>query len=142
MIDSGVAVWPDGTRYHAFVTSARWHRALRRRSTRRMRQYAKTSNHSFVAPMVSALLELARTGVAHNAIRPTNIFWRIGTANAPQLGECLSAPAGYGQPVLFETVERALSTPTGRGHGHTADDCYAFGVTLALSSLASIPCRA
>ncbi len=89
-------------------------------------------NHYFVTPMIGALLEFQRTGIVHGAIRPTNIFWRDGGATAPQLGECLSSPAGIGQPVLFETIERGMSLPIGRGPGSHVDDTYAFGVMLAL----------
>jgi len=51
------------------------------------------------------------------------------------IGECVSGPAGYAQPTLYETIERGMATPIGRGPGRTADDVYAFGVltmTLAL----------
>ena len=89
-------------------------------------------NHYFVTPMIGALLEFQRTGIIHGAIRTTNLFWRDGTATPPQLGECLSTPAGLSQPVLFEPIERGLSMPIGRGPGSHVDDCYAFGVTLAL----------
>ncbi len=98
-------------------------------------------NHSFVAPLIGALSEFLRTGVVHNGIRPTNIFWRPGGATPPQLGECLSAPPGPNQPVLFETLERAMATPLGRGTGTHADDCYAFGVTMALFILGKNPVR-
>ena len=98
-----------------------------------------TLNHYFVMPMMRGLLEFQRVGIVHNAIRPTNIFWRLGGATPPQLGECLSAPAGYGQPVLFEPLERAMCNPTGRGSGHHVDDCYAFGVTLAMMIIGKNP---
>ncbi len=96
-------------------------------------------NHYFMTPLMHGLLELHRVGLVHNAIRPTNIFWRVGSATPPQLGECLSVPAGYGQPALFEPLERAMCTPTGRGPGQHVDDCYAFGVTMALMILGHNP---
>ena len=141
LIDSGVVLWPqDDTRYYAF--------AFQRPLAPRMMQTVDEKfpvmsedaiNHHFVTPMIGALAELARTGVVHNAIRPSNIFWRIGSATVPQLGECLSAPAGFGQPVMFETMERAMSMPLGRGTGAHVDDCYAFGVTLAFLVLGQNP---
>lgn len=96
-------------------------------------------NHHFIVPMIGALQELARVGLVHGGIRPTNIFWRYGSATAPQLGECMSAPPGYDQPALFEPIERAMSFPAGRGFGQIIDDCYAFGVTLALMALGQNP---
>lgn len=143
MIDSGVVQWPhDNAHYYAFA----YQRPL---SPRLMRSIDETTpvmsedalNHHFVTPMIGALMELERTGAVHNAIRPTNIFWRIGGTTPPQLGECLSAPAGIGQPALFEPLERAMSTPMGRGMGSHSDDCYAFGVTLALLALGHNPLR-
>ncbi|MDX2027105.1 MAG: serine/threonine protein kinase [Alphaproteobacteria bacterium] len=134
LLDSGVALWPsDGMRYFAL--------AYQTPSSPRMKNAVDEPhappgedviNHSFITPLIGALAELARTGNVHNAIRPTNIFWRLGGAAPPQLGECLSAPAGVGQPALFEPLERAMSLPLGRGPGTPADDSYAFGVTLAL----------
>ncbi|MDD3028910.1 MAG: hypothetical protein PHS57_01320 [Alphaproteobacteria bacterium] len=97
------------------------------------------TNRFFIAPMIDALMTLSNMGLVHNAIRPTNIFWRIGTASIPQLGECLSSPAGFGQPVLFEPPSRARAMPFGRGVGVYADDCYAFGITLALLVLGRNP---
>jgi len=98
-------------------------------------------NHHFVQPMISALAEFQRTGIVHGAIRTTNIYWRDGGISGPQLGECLSAPSGIGQPVLFETIERSMSIPIGRGPGQHVDDCYAFGVMLALLVLGENPLR-
>ena len=141
LIDSGVALWPgDNTRYYAL--------AYQRPLAPRLKQSIDEPhtpmkedvvNHYFVTPMMNALLELARIGVVHNGIRPTNIFWRIGGSSGPQLGECLSVPAGFGQPALFEPPERAMADPLGRGPGQHVDDCYAFGVTLALMILGHNP---
>ncbi len=100
-----------------------------------------TLNHYFVTPMIGALLELQRTGIVHGAIRSNNIFWRFGGVTPPQLGECLSAPTGIGQPVLFETIERGMCNPSGRGPGIHTDDCYAFGITLALAVLGHNPLK-
>jgi hypothetical protein len=140
-IDSGVVQWPqNNARYYAFA----YHRPLSPRLKNSIDEAhppmnEDVLNHYFMTPLISALLELQRVGVVHNGIRPTNIFWRMGGATPPQLGECLSAPAGYGQPVLFEPLERAMCTSTGRGPGHHVDDCYAFGVTLALMILGQNP---
>ncbi|MCF8495234.1 MAG: hypothetical protein K9G62_01045 [Alphaproteobacteria bacterium] len=48
------------------------------------------------------------------------------------LGDCLSLPPSWAQPVLYETIPRALASSIGRGQGSLADDIYAFGVTLAV----------
>ncbi|MDE2028991.1 MAG: serine/threonine protein kinase [Alphaproteobacteria bacterium] len=139
-VESGVVDWPDGGRAYAIV----YQRPL---APRMMTDIDETRtplsedaiNHHFIMPMIDALATLSASGIVHNGIRPNNIFWRIGNAAPPQIGECLSAPGGVGQPVLFEPIERALATPMGRGRGTHADDCYAFGVTLALLVLGKNP---
>ncbi len=140
-VDNGVVLWPqNNTRYCVLA----YQRPLAPRLKTTIDEVHQplgddALHHYFVMPLMKGLLELQRTGIAHNAIRPTNIFWRLGGATPPQLGECLSVPAGYGQPVLFEPLERAMCTPTGRGPGQHVDDCYAFGVTLALMILGHNP---
>lgn len=141
LIDNGLVQWPhDNTRRYVF--------AYQRPLTGRMKQsidepHALMSedflSHYFIAPMIASLVEMQHVGLIHNAIRPTNIFWRPGGTAVPQLGDCLSAPAGYGQPALFEPLERAMSNPMGRGVGQHVDDCYAFGVTLAMLIIGSNP---
>ena len=92
-----------------------------------------------IHPLVSALKELSSRGVVHGAIRPTNLFYRDLASGGLMLGECLSTPPGYGQPVLLETVERGLASPAGRGNGTMADDLYSLGVTLLLLLLGRNP---
>lgn len=143
LVDGSVVAWPhDGARYFAL--------AYQRPSSSRFKTsidepHAPMSedniNHYFLTPLAGALSELLRTGTVHNAIRPTNIFWHPGGGTPPQLGECLSAPAGIAQPALFETLERAMAAAAGRGTGTHADDCYALGVTLALFILGHNPMR-
>lgn len=142
LIDHGVVNWNDGNKYYCFAyqrpTSPRFVHALDEPHTP-MSEDA-IARH-FILPMAGVLLEFLRTGIVHGNIRSTNLFWRVGSASPPQIGECLSAPTGVGQPVLFETIERGMSMPVGRGLGTHWDDCYAFGVTLALLILGQNPLR-
>jgi hypothetical protein len=46
------------------------------------------------------------------------------------LGECVSTPAGWGQPAIFETIEMGMTPKHARGPGTIADDIYALGATL------------
>ena len=98
-------------------------------------------NHAFVMPLIKALLEFQRTGIVHGGLRLTNIFWREGSSTPPQIGEGLSAPSGVGQSVIFETIERAMCQPIARGLGIHLDDCYAFGVMIAMVVLGYNPFR-
>lgn len=132
LVEGGVAQWADGSQVYVLVyqkpTAPRLFATL---DDTHPILSEDSANRHFIGPMIGALTALANSGVVHNAIRPTNIFWRSGTAIPPQIGECLSVPAGVGQPAMFEPLERAMSMPIGRGVGSHADDCYAFGVSLA-----------
>jgi len=140
LIEGGIISWVDGTSVYALIyqrpTAPRMTASID--ETHPVLSEDSVSQH-FVAPMIHSLIALSNAGLVHNAIRPTNIFWRIGNASPPQIGECLSAPAGLGQPVLFEPIERALAMPLARGQGFHADDCYAFGMCLALLVLGHNP---
>ena len=140
LMDHVVVSWPDGVRYCGFA----YQRPVAGRFKRSIDETHQPPgedaiNRHFVTPIIGVLNEFMRMGIFHGGIRPTNIFWRLGTTTPPQLGECLSAPAGIGQPVLFETIERGMSMPAGRGTGTHVDDCYAFGVTVAMLILGHNP---
>jgi len=140
LVDSGIVVWPDGMRYGALAYQRPpLPRFMRSLDDVRAPMSEDAINRYFVQPLVGALVEFMRTGVVHGAIRSTNIFWRAGSTAPPQLGECLTAPPGVGQPALFETIERGLCAPIGRGAGNHFDDCYAFGVVVALLVLGFNP---
>jgi len=139
--DGGVVHWPDqNTNYYALI----YERPLAARYWQTLDETHPVMtedniNHNFVIPIIKALLEFQRTGIVHGAIRPTNIFWRDGSTTSPQIGEGLSAPSGVGQSIIFETIERAMCQPVARGLGIHVDDCYAFGVTLAMVVLGCNP---
>ena len=85
-------------------------------------------------PLAQVLDEFAFISLPHRNIRADNLYLD-GTdpVRAPiMLGECVSAPAGYLQPVSYETIECGMVHPTGREEGTAANDLYALGVTLAV----------
>lgn len=139
--EAGVVAWPL---QNAHVYAFAFDRPLADRYWKTLNethpQMSEDSiNRHFVEPMIGILGDYQRMGVTHGAIRPTNIFWRDGSTTAPQLGEGVTVPCGVGQPALFEPIERAMCSPLGRGPGWHADDCYAFGVTLAFVVLGANP---
>jgi serine/threonine protein kinase len=85
----------------------------------------------FLQPMVSVLEDLSYSAVVHRAIRAENLFLDGSDPerSAIMLGECVSAPPGYHQPCVYETIECAMADPAGRGEGSSANDFYALGVT-------------
>lgn len=141
--DAGVVHWPaQNANYYALV----YERPLAPRYWQTLDETHPTMgedavNHYFVMPLIKALLEFQRMGFMHGGVRPTNIFWRDGSTSPPQIGDGLSAPAGMGQPAMFETIERAMCPPIARGTGYHTDDCYAFGMTLAMVILGQNPYR-
>lgn len=87
-----------------------------------------------VKPLVSLLQDFRDKDFVHGSIRPSNMFFssRGGDRKNIILGDCLSLPASYSQPSLYETIQRSMADPVGRGVGTLPDDLYAFGVTLAV----------
>lgn len=83
-----------------------------------------------VEPLATALKELTTRGMTHRAIRPTNLFWMEGEGEGMALGDCVTAPPGFDQPLVFETIESAMTAPHARGSGRYTDDLYSLGVTL------------
>ena len=87
-----------------------------------------------VKPMVNVLQDFRDKDFVHGGIRPTNMF-DSGTSGGTikiLLGDCLSAPPSFNQPVLYETIQRGMTDPIARGKGTLQDDLYALGVSLAV----------
>ncbi|MDB2682934.1 hypothetical protein N9Z27_01630 [Alphaproteobacteria bacterium] len=95
----------------------------------------------FVKPMIGVLQDFRDKDFVHGSICPSNIYKRGSGAKIESvvLGDCLSAPASYGQSVLYETIPRAMVDPVGRGVGTRVDDIYSFGVSLAVLLRSSDP---
>ncbi len=69
----------------------------------------------------------------HGHIRATNIFMGNGKDfDKIMLGECLSSPHGALNSSIYETIERSVAQPLGRGQASYETDMFAFGVTLAV----------
>lgn len=86
-----------------------------------------------LVPILDSLRALAVETIAHRGIRPDNIFFRDPARRQAMLGDCVTAPPAFYQPIAYETVESAMTDPIGRGIGRLADDLYALGVVcLAL----------
>ena len=87
---------------------------------------------SVIRPVVPILEDLSSVVVTHRAMRADNLFYADETRSSVVLGECVSAPPAYSQPVIYETVESAMAMPAGRGAGDRSDDLYALGVLLVV----------
>jgi hypothetical protein len=95
-----------------------------------------------ISPISRTLQRLAARELAHRAIRPDNIFFMDGGHQELMLGDCATTPPGFDQPVVFETIDRGMASPAGRGEGDISEDLYALGVTLAICLLGRDPVAA
>jgi len=88
---------------------------------------------TIIIPIVLSLKELQQRDVTHGNIRATNLY-DGGQENYERvkLGECLSTPASFSQPAIYEPIQRAMADPIGRGEGTIKDDLYALGVLIAM----------
>lgn len=141
LLDWGVIDWPQdrGRRYCLIVEKPAGRRLMNSISEPSEPMPEEMLTRQIVHPMVAALKEMSGRGIVHGAIRPTNMFFRDLASGGFMLGECISSPPGYGQPVLLETVERGLANAAGRGNGTIADDLYSLGVSLLLLLLGRNP---
>ena len=143
IVDYGMADWaPDNARRPVIVTTrpkgAPIARSIKQRRTPMADDVAM---RQVLQPLIQAISELKLRRTFHGCINPTNIFLREGdgaTAKA-MVGECVTAPPGFSQPLLFEPIERGLAMPVGRGAGTMADDIYATGVTLLFMVAGHLP---
>ncbi len=87
---------------------------------------------NIIRPIFFVLRSLADRAMFHGNIRPDNIFFSGSESGEATLGECASTMPGIIQPGLYETIERGMADPQGRGTGLSHDDIYAFGATVAV----------
>lgn len=81
-------------------------------------------------PLINIMQDFRDKDFVHGSIRPSNLFVNADFENIV-LGDCLSTPSGYLQNAAYETIERGMADPLGRGQGTQASDLYSLGVTLA-----------
>ncbi len=91
-------------------------------------------------PLLPGLKALSVDGIAHRAIRLSNIWYRDQQRRIVLLGDGISTPAALHQPVVYEPIESGLTDPAGRGEGRVGDDFYALGVLIAHLMSGQIPC--
>ena len=82
-------------------------------------------------PLLRALERLDSRAFPHRAIRSNNLLYMDAEKKDLVLGDCVTTPPGFDQPAVFETIERGMASPGGRGEGGLAEDVYALGVTIA-----------
>ena len=142
LVHHGIVDWPvDNARHPVFLfTRPSGSRVVKSLQHKRDPMGADQVVRTVTLPLARVLEDLRTRCVFHGAINPVNMFLAEddGTAKV-QLGECVTAPPGYSQPMAFETIERGMTDPTGRGPGSEADDIYALGVTILFMLLGHAP---
>jgi len=136
LVDENAVFWPPAKqeRYVFIYANNLGGRLLKLESPKALGMKQERVLEAIVAPMVGVLQDFRDKDFVHGSINPSNMYdgGRGESFERVILGDCLSVPASYAQPALYETAERALADPIGRGPGTLADDIYAFGVSLAV----------
>lgn len=94
---------------------------------------------TIVEPIAQAISELTQIDFAHRAIRLDNLFFMDKEKTHLVVGECVTSPPGFDQPVIYEPLDRAYAMPSGRGSGFSYDDMYALGITASFALLGYNP---
>lgn len=132
LIEWGVVEWPPIDRRTVAVI---YQRPMGGKFVRGLSETRKPidpmdAKDTIVAPLYSALRELASRNVVHRAIRPDNLYYLDESCTQIVIGDCTTTPPAYDQHALFETISAAMTPPAGRGRGDFRNDMYSFGSTL------------
>ncbi|MDE1146404.1 MAG: serine/threonine protein kinase [Azospirillaceae bacterium] len=143
LMDWGVVDWsPENRRRFVCVFERPSGRRIMERLDDVIEGVADDALLRVVMPQLATVLrDIAQRSLICGALNPTNLFIRESAAAAVVLGDCVSLPPGYAQPLMFEPLERALADRNGRGNGTIADDLFALGVTLLTLYLGRAPAR-
>ena len=82
-----------------------------------------------IEPLTQCLKIFDEWRIPHRAIRPNNVFFLDEDMTEVVLGDFVTSPPGFDQPIIYEPLERAMASPGGRGLGNTIDDIFALGAT-------------
>ncbi len=100
---------------------------------------AKLLTTNLIRPALAVLSEMFDVGQAHGGIRPDNLFSMDSKQSLFVLGPPTLCPAGYDQPPVFETIERALAKREAKGMPGPADDLFALGLTIYCLASGKMP---
>lgn len=91
----------------------------------------RTIAQEIIAPVTDLLKTFDAAGITHGRINLDNLYWNGRLV----IGECVSEPCGYSQPLIYEAPERVQCSPLGKGDGTVSADCYSLGIAgLMLAS--------
>lgn len=135
LVTAGIVDWPgDGKQVYTFVFDQPPARRLMAAGTgRTIRIHEDRIVPAIIQPLASVLSDLRNVDLVHGGITAENIFIAGGEgAEMAILGEGLSSAAFFRLGAVYETVERAMAQPSGRGPGTIKNDLYALGICVAM----------
>ncbi|MCP4393660.1 MAG: hypothetical protein GY804_05260 [Alphaproteobacteria bacterium] len=95
--------------------------------------------NSLLPAIAETLKDFSFKGITHRSIRPDNLFYMDKEKNKIVIGDCITAPPAYDQPICVETIASGCCMPSGRGNGNISNDYYSLGATLAILIAGSSP---
>jgi hypothetical protein len=134
LIEWGVIDWPPLGRQCMVVV---YQRPLGGRVLPSMTsEIQPAEEHELVKEIVPQLLAgvrgLKALSISHRAIRPNNLYYMDEERTTLVLGDCVTSPPAFEQPLAFETIESGMCWPAGRGEGGISEDLYALGATVTM----------
>src|SRR5690606_102708 len=136
LVEAGVVNWtPEGRQLFAFVFDMPpAKRLMAPGSHKALRIPEERIVAALIEPAVGVLAELRDADIVHGALSPDNIFMAgANGAEAAVLGECLTSAPGFRIHPSFETIERGMAQPSGRGPGSVKNDLYTLGICIAIA---------
>ncbi len=85
--------------------------------------------NNIVRPINEFIGSLAENRLMHGALNADNIFFDA-VGEKIVIGDCLSGPCGFNQPMVSEPIERAVCHPMAKGDGNVTADFYALGMVI------------
>ena len=95
--------------------------------------------NAVVNPINEVLRTLLESNIPHGRINHDNYYLSEVEENKSMLGECISEPCGYSQPIHYETIDRAQSMPLGKGNCTVKNDYFALGVLVYYCVFGEVP---
>ncbi len=136
LLDSSIVFWPpeNRQRFTLVFEKPNGRKLMGPNDAKPYRFSEDRVIHTLIQPIVYLLAELRNADIVHGAINPENLY----VTGAPgsevvMLGECISCAPSLRQHAQFETIERGMAHPSGRGSGTQKDDLYSFGMCVAMA---------
>lgn len=135
LLDAGIVQWaPENRQRFALVFDRpAGRKILQSPEAAPLRIAEDRLSAAILQPALSVLMDFVNVDMVHGAINLENMFLTGAEGSETlMLGECISSAPSARQHAIYETIERGMAQPMGRGPGTIKDDLYAFGVCVAM----------